>query len=185
MSLWISLNFCPLNLLLVRSPQAETIIVKHLLRGRNNVAGSMRGQPRSCDQDRRKNNALTLSATLPTECAILYFNLLSIQCHAGIGLTVVVISFYVGIFYTVIIAYAAHYFILSFMNPLPWTTCQYNNSDQRCSEVTFSSNAVQEVESKQAYLRKIQLTKPAILHSSALEFFVDRLYIIFPEQLRN
>ena len=34
---WISSNSCPLNLLLVRSHQAEIIIVKRQIQGRNNV----------------------------------------------------------------------------------------------------------------------------------------------------
>ena len=33
MMVWISLNSCPLNLLLVRSHQAEIIIVKRLIQG--------------------------------------------------------------------------------------------------------------------------------------------------------
>ena len=37
MFLWISSNSCQLNLLLVRSHQAEIIIVKGLIQGRNNV----------------------------------------------------------------------------------------------------------------------------------------------------
>ena len=37
MFLWIFTNSCPLNLLLVRSHQAEIIIVKRLIQGRNNV----------------------------------------------------------------------------------------------------------------------------------------------------
>ena len=39
MFLWISSNSCPLNLLLVRSHQAEIIIVKRLIQGRNYVTG--------------------------------------------------------------------------------------------------------------------------------------------------
>ena len=35
--LWISSNSCPLNLPLVQSHQAEIIIVKRLIQGRNNV----------------------------------------------------------------------------------------------------------------------------------------------------
>ena len=65
MFLWISSNFCPLNLLLVRSHQAEIIIVKRLIQGRNSVT-RVRVEPRSFDQDRRKNDAFTYSATLPT-----------------------------------------------------------------------------------------------------------------------
>ena len=63
--LWISSNSCPLNLLLVQSHQAEIIIVKRLIQGRNNVT-RVRVEPRSCDQGRRKNDAFTHSATLPT-----------------------------------------------------------------------------------------------------------------------
>ena len=65
MFLWISSNSCPLNLLLVRSHQAEIIIVKRLIQGRNSVT-RVRVEPRSFDQGRRKNDAFTYSATLPT-----------------------------------------------------------------------------------------------------------------------
>ena len=65
MFLWISSNSCPLNLLLVRSHQAEIIIVKRLTQGRNNVT-RVRVEPRSFDQGRRKKDAFTHSATLPT-----------------------------------------------------------------------------------------------------------------------
>ena len=65
MFLWISSNSCPLNLLLVRSHQAEIIIVKRLIQGHNNVT-RMRVEPRSFDQGCRKNDAFTHLATLPT-----------------------------------------------------------------------------------------------------------------------
>ena len=65
MFLWISSNSCPLNLLLVRSHQAEIIIVKRLIQGRNSVT-RVRVEPRSFDQGRRKNDAFTYSAALPT-----------------------------------------------------------------------------------------------------------------------
>ena len=63
--LWISSNSCPLNLLLVRSHQAEIIIVKRLIQGRNNVT-RVWVEPRSFDQGRRKNDTFTHLATLPT-----------------------------------------------------------------------------------------------------------------------
>ena len=59
MFLWISSNSCPLNLLLVRSHQAEIIIVKRLIQGRNSVT-KVRVEPRSFDQGRRKNDALPI-----------------------------------------------------------------------------------------------------------------------------
>ena len=65
MFLWISSNSCPLNFLLVRSYQAEIIIVKRLIQGRNNVT-RVRDESRPFDQGRRKNDAFILSATLPT-----------------------------------------------------------------------------------------------------------------------
>ena len=65
MILWISSNSCPMNLLLVRSQQVEVIIVKRLIQGHNNVT-RVRVEPSLCDQGRRKNNAFTLSATLPS-----------------------------------------------------------------------------------------------------------------------
>ena len=63
--LWISSNSRPLNLLLVRSHQAEIIIAKRLIQGRNNVS-NVRIEPRSFDQGRRKNDAFTHSAKLLT-----------------------------------------------------------------------------------------------------------------------
>ena len=68
MFLWISSNSCPLNLLLVRSHQAEIIIVKRLIQGRNSVT-RVRVEPRSFDQGHRKNDAFTYSATLPTSAS--------------------------------------------------------------------------------------------------------------------
>ena len=64
MFLWISSNSCPLNLLLVRNHQAEIIIIKRLIQGRNNVT-RVRVEPRPFDQGRRKNDAVTHWATLP------------------------------------------------------------------------------------------------------------------------
>ena len=63
--LWIFSNSCSLNLLLVRSHQAEIIIVKRLIQGRNNVT-RVRIEPRPFGQGRRKNDTFTHSATLPT-----------------------------------------------------------------------------------------------------------------------
>ena len=54
MFLWISSSSCPLNLLLVRSHQAEIIIVKRLTQGCNNLT-RVRVEPRSFDQGHRKN----------------------------------------------------------------------------------------------------------------------------------
>ena len=58
MFLWISLNSCPVNLLLVRSHRAEKIIVKRFIQGCNNVT-RVRVEPRSCNQSYPKNDAFT------------------------------------------------------------------------------------------------------------------------------
>ena len=65
MFLWISLNFCPLNWLLVRSHQAKIMIAKRLIQGCNNVT-RVRVEPRPYDQGRLTNDAFTHSVTLPT-----------------------------------------------------------------------------------------------------------------------
>ena len=62
----ISSNSSTVNLLLVRSHQAEIIIVKRLIRGRN-IVTKVRVEPTSLDQGRRKNNAFTHSATLTSD----------------------------------------------------------------------------------------------------------------------
>ena len=67
MFLWISSNSCPRYLLLVRSHQAEIIIVKHLIQERKSVT-RVPVELRSFDQGRRKNDAFLLSATLSTSC---------------------------------------------------------------------------------------------------------------------
>ena len=64
--LWISSNFCPLNLLMVRSQQAEIIMVKRLIQGRNNVI-RVWVEPRPFDQGHGRNDAVTHSASLPTK----------------------------------------------------------------------------------------------------------------------
>ena len=59
MFFWISSSSCPLNLLLVRSHQAEIIIVKRLIQGLNNMT-RVRVEPRSFESD-----AFAHSAMLP------------------------------------------------------------------------------------------------------------------------
>ena len=63
MFLWISSNLRPPNLLLVQSHQAEIIIVKCLIQGRNNVT-RVRVEPRPFDQGRRKNDSFTKWQTM-------------------------------------------------------------------------------------------------------------------------
>ena len=53
----VSSKSCLLNLLLVRSHQAQLIVVKRLIQGRNNVT-RMGIEPTSCDHGRRKTTPL-------------------------------------------------------------------------------------------------------------------------------
>ncbi|XP_012869307.1 PREDICTED: sodium-dependent dopamine transporter [Dipodomys ordii] len=52
----------------------------------------------------------------------------------GVGFTVILISFYVGFFYNVIIAWALHYFFSSFTVDLPWIRCNNTWNSPNCSE---------------------------------------------------
>ena len=59
--LWMSLNHCPVNLLLAQSHQTEAIIVKHFIQRCNNLTTNKACvEPRSCSQGCRKNDILTL-----------------------------------------------------------------------------------------------------------------------------
>ena len=53
------------NLLLVRSHQAEIIIEKRLIQGRKHMT-TVRAEPTLCSRGHRKNDAFAFSATLPT-----------------------------------------------------------------------------------------------------------------------
>ena len=81
MFLWFSSNSRPLNLLLVRSHQAEIIIEKRFIPARNSVT-SVRVEPTLFDQGRRKNDAFTYSATLPAvKCSNLDFSKINRDGH--------------------------------------------------------------------------------------------------------
>ena len=64
MFLWISWNACPINLLLIRSHQAEVIIVKRYIQGRNDVTRVLVDLDHAT-KGRQNNKVFTLSATLP------------------------------------------------------------------------------------------------------------------------
>jgi len=68
-SVFDSLTLFPFNLLHVQSRQAELIVVKHLIQGHANATRLGVVKPRIRDRDhvRRKNGALTPSATWPIE----------------------------------------------------------------------------------------------------------------------
>ncbi|XP_009088788.3 sodium- and chloride-dependent neutral and basic amino acid transporter B(0+) isoform X1 [Serinus canaria] len=51
----------------------------------------------------------------------------------GVGITMVIISAFVSIYYNVIIAYALYYFFASFQKVLPWSEC-FSWADEFCSK---------------------------------------------------
>ena len=67
MFLWISSNSFPMNLLLVRSHQAEIMIVIRLIQGRNNVT-RVRVEPTSFDQGLRDLGSARTLLTLLRLC---------------------------------------------------------------------------------------------------------------------
>lgn len=64
---------------------------------------------------------------------------------SGVGYTVVLIALYVDFYYNVIIAWALHYFLVSFMSltatggDLPWTRCGQRWNTANCSSQARSS----------------------------------------------
>ncbi|XP_015376743.1 PREDICTED: sodium-dependent dopamine transporter [Diuraphis noxia] len=53
----------------------------------------------------------------------------------GIGYSVVLIAFYVDFYYNVIIAWALRFFLASFTNILPWTTCDNDWNTDFCQPI--------------------------------------------------
>jgi len=50
---------------------------------------------------------------------------------AGIGVSMVVISIYTGVYYNVIIAWSLRYLFASFTGELPWAGCKHDFNDIR------------------------------------------------------
>ena len=80
---WISSNSCPLNLLLVRSHQAEIMIAMRLIQRPSNVT-RVRVEPRSFNQGCRKNNAFSHSAMPPLSIPSCCYLASSITSHCKI-----------------------------------------------------------------------------------------------------
>ncbi|XP_053130153.1 sodium- and chloride-dependent neutral and basic amino acid transporter B(0+) [Hemicordylus capensis] len=62
----------------------------------------------------------------------------------GVGITMVIISSCVSIYYNVIIAYSLYYFFASFQKTLPWASCHNETwADSRCSKekIVLTCNA--------------------------------------------
>uniref|UniRef100_A0A8C6YG50 Transporter n=1 Tax=Naja naja TaxID=35670 RepID=A0A8C6YG50_NAJNA len=57
----------------------------------------------------------------------------------GVGITMVIISTFVTIYYNVIIGYSLYYLFASFQRVLPWATCDPEWADQKCSKTPIVS----------------------------------------------
>lgn len=53
----------------------------------------------------------------------------------GVGISMVMVTVIVAIYYNVIIAYSLYYMFASFQSPLPWTGCS-GWADSNCTEVS-------------------------------------------------
>ena len=80
---WISSNSCPLNLLLVRSHQAEIMIAMRLIQRPSNVT-RVWVETRSFNQGCRKNDAFTHSAMPPLSIRSCCYLASSITSHCKI-----------------------------------------------------------------------------------------------------
>jgi solute carrier family 6 dopamine transporter-like protein 3 len=65
----------------------------------------------------------------------------SLLSSPGVGFTVILISFYVGFYYNVIIAWALHYFFSSFTMELPWIHCNNTWNSPNCSDAHTSNSS--------------------------------------------
>nr|CAB3266320.1 sodium- and chloride-dependent glycine transporter 2 [Phallusia mammillata] len=59
----------------------------------------------------------------------------------GLGLAMVVISIYVGVYYNVVITYTLYYLFSSFTSDLPWDGCAHWWNTPRCMDMMTSRNA--------------------------------------------
>lgn len=71
-------------------------------------------------------------------CSILFmdqqnkFHFFNCFFSPGVGITMVLISVFVAIYYNVIIAYSLYYLFASFQSVLPWANCS-SWADENCS----------------------------------------------------
>ena len=71
---------------------------------------------------------------LAKEISLIFFKLFSFP---GVGITMVLISIFVTIYYNVIIAYSLYYLFASFQRELPWSKCSISWADGNCSRSPF------------------------------------------------
>lgn len=61
------------------------------------------------------------------------------RLHLGVGISMVMVTVIVAIYYNVIIAYSLYYMFASFQSPLPWTGCS-RGADSNCSQVSTGAH---------------------------------------------
>jgi len=74
-------------------------------------------------------------------CFLFSINILTnkFYINLGVGIGMMLVSFFVIIYYNVIIAYAFHYLFASFTSVLPWTLCnEWWNKAAQCPQVCSS-----------------------------------------------
>lgn len=62
--------------------------------------------------------------------------------NLGTGLATVIMSFLLSTYYNVIIAWALYYLINSFLDPLPWESCNNDWNSELCWNGTKFNNSV-------------------------------------------
>ena len=55
----------------------------------------------------------------------------------GVGVSTIYSVFFLAVYYIMLMAWAMFYFLSSFQNPLPWSSCRV--TDEFCSNETFST----------------------------------------------
>ncbi len=67
---------------------------------------------------------------------------ISLHITAGLGWAVVLIAWYVGFYYNVIIAWSLYYLISSLTSSLPWKDCQNDWNTPVCYDGSFNESWV-------------------------------------------
>uniref|UniRef100_A0AAR2IGR6 Solute carrier family 6 member 14 n=1 Tax=Pygocentrus nattereri TaxID=42514 RepID=A0AAR2IGR6_PYGNA len=85
----------------------------------------------------------------------------AVPIFQGVGITMMLVSTFVSIYYNVIIAYSIYYLFASFQEPLPWSDCS-NWSDMNCNiTARGSSSTVFSMAGKSYQTASVPLQSPS------------------------
>ncbi|XP_074469650.1 sodium-dependent neutral amino acid transporter B(0)AT3-like [Sebastes fasciatus] len=84
----------------------------------------------------------------------------------GLGIASMIVSFLVGIFYNTIMAWVLWYFFHSFQNPLPWSQCPLNSTDN----TEYNVECVKSTPSNYFWYRETLNITPDIETSGSLQW---------------